>query len=755
MKDKLFLKHTFISILFLLNFSSFGQTTIFGKTFLNNTELAAVAIWIDGTEIGTISDQDGFFTIFIQEDDVTLKTSFIGANTFTKKLNLAGIDSLELNINLSEESSLLSETVVSGNLKEVERLQSIVPVELYTKEFFRKTPSTNLFESVANINGVRPQINCNVCNTGDIHINGLEGPYTMVLIDGMPVMGGLASVYGLMGIPNSMINKLEVIKGPASSLYGSEAVGGLMNVITKDATDKFSIGLDISTTSFQEQNIDFGMNNKISEKLSVLTGLNLFHYDNPIDNNGDNFTDLSIQKRFSIFQKWSIGEKDNKWKIGLRYFNENRWGGEMNWTPQFEGGDSIYGESIRTERFEVSSSYIFPSIKELELWFNYSSHQQESYYGNTPYSADQKIGFTQLNYRWQSKSHSFLGGLAMRYNYYDDNTPATFSSDESLIPGLFVQDEYEINKAQMLLVGARVDFHEDHGPIFTPRMAYKLTLPSNQMIRINAGTGFRVVNIFTEEHAALTGARDVIVADDIDPETSVNFNINYTKQFFFQNGISLFLESSGWYTYFNNQIIPDYDTDPQKIIYDNLSGYSRSMGFSLNAEVNYTRAWSSSIGLTLMDVQNFEEDENAVLIGSRPILSERFSAVASLTYRLKSKWIFDYTSNFIGPMRLPLLSDLDPRDEYSPFFGVHNVLATYEINSKLQIYGGVKNIFNYKPASNSIARSQDPFDKEVQFDNNGNAVPSANNSYGLTFDPSYAYYSMQGVRAIFGLKLYF
>ena len=164
MKYKLFLKHNFISILFLLNFSSFGQTTIFGKTFLNNTELAAVAIWIDGTEIGTISDQDGFFTIIIQEDDVTLKTSFIGANTFTKKLNLAGIDSLELNINLSEESSLLSETVVSGNLKEVERLQSIVPVELYTTEFFRKTPSTNLFESVANINGVRLQIYFGVKN---------------------------------------------------------------------------------------------------------------------------------------------------------------------------------------------------------------------------------------------------------------------------------------------------------------------------------------------------------------------------------------------------------------------------------------------------------------------------------------------------------------------------------------------------------------------------------------------------------------
>jgi outer membrane receptor for ferrienterochelin and colicins len=111
-------------------------------------------------------------------------------------------------------------------MKAVSRMQSPVPVEVYTPRFFRKNPTPSLFAAMENVNGVRPQLNCSVCNTGDIHINGMEGPYTMVLIDGMPIVSGLSTVYGLNGIPNTLIDRVEIVKGPASTLYGSEAVGG-------------------------------------------------------------------------------------------------------------------------------------------------------------------------------------------------------------------------------------------------------------------------------------------------------------------------------------------------------------------------------------------------------------------------------------------------------------------------------------------------------------------------------------------------
>ena len=106
----------------------------------------------------------------------------------------------------------IDEIVVSGTLKPVLRSETLVPVEIYTATFLRKNPTSNLFEALQSINGVRPQLNCNICNTGDIHINGLEGPYTMVTIDGMPIVSALSTVYGLSGIPNALIDRIEIIK---------------------------------------------------------------------------------------------------------------------------------------------------------------------------------------------------------------------------------------------------------------------------------------------------------------------------------------------------------------------------------------------------------------------------------------------------------------------------------------------------------------------------------------------------------------
>ena len=138
-----------------------------------------------------------------------------------------------LNFDLTNRKNNLNEVVVSGTLKEISRVESTVPVEVYNQSFFKKNPTPSIFEALQNVNGVRPQLNCSVCNSGDIHINGLEGAYTMILIDGMPIVSGLATTYGLSGIPNSLIERIEIVKGPASSLYGSEAVGGIVNIITK------------------------------------------------------------------------------------------------------------------------------------------------------------------------------------------------------------------------------------------------------------------------------------------------------------------------------------------------------------------------------------------------------------------------------------------------------------------------------------------------------------------------------------------
>ena len=182
-----------------------------------------------------------------------------------KKIKLSSSNQ-KLGTLVLEADTSLEEVIISGNLKPVNRLESTIPVEVYSPAFLQQNPSPNLFEGIQFINGIRPQINCSVCNTGDIHINGLEGPYTFVLIDGMPIVSSLASVYGLNGIPTGMIEKVEIIKGPAGTLYGSQAVGGLINVITKLPEYSPRFFSDIYGTSWQEFNADLGFSSTIGKK---------------------------------------------------------------------------------------------------------------------------------------------------------------------------------------------------------------------------------------------------------------------------------------------------------------------------------------------------------------------------------------------------------------------------------------------------------------------------------------------------------
>lgn len=650
------------------------------------------------------------------------------------------------------KSEALEEVVISGTLKPVSRLETPVPVEIYTTEFLKKNPTSNVFEALQNVNGVRPQLNCNICNTGDIHINGLEGPYTMVTIDGMPIVSALATVYGLSGIPNSLIDRIEIIKGPASSLYGSEAVGGLINIITKKTKNAPLFTADVFSTSWLENNVDLGFKTKIGQTAESLIGLNYFNYNSPIDNNRDNFTDVTLQERISIFNKWNFKRKSEKeFTLAGRFFYEDRWGGEMQWNKSYRGGNEVYGESIYTTRFEFLGKYQLPVKENMFVSFSATAHDQNSVYGTTLYLAQQKIGFGQ--YTWDKKldKHNLLLGAAFRHQFYNDNTSATINAEKSNIYSLFLQDEIKLAEKHHLLLGSRYDYNNNHGSIFTPRIAYKWNPTPNDVFRINAGTGFRIVNLFTEEHAALTGAREVIITGNLAPEKSYNVNLNYLKKIRFEDASFLGVELSAWYTYFTNQIIPDYDTNPNQIIYRNLNGYSETIGVSGNIDWVSPYGLKALLGFTIMDPKNVQNG-----IASRPILTEKYSINWTISYDIPNWFLsIDYTGNLYGPMRLPLLGPLDPRAEYSQPWSLQNIQFTFKKFRNFELYGGIKNILNWTPNKGNpflIARAEDPFDQNVDYDANGNVIATPSNPYALTFDPSYVYAPNQGIRGFLGLR---
>ncbi|GLB47877.1 TonB-dependent receptor [Neptunitalea sp. Y10] len=714
------------------------------------TGLPYASVYIKNTAIGVATTEDGSFTLSHSlQGKQTLIVSYTGFKPYSTTLVVANNVVLEI---VLEEDTTLDEVVVSGSLKAVSRLKSPIPVAVYSPAFLQKNPTPNIFEALQNVNGVRPQLNCNICNTGDIHINGLEGPYTMVLVDGMPIVSGLSTVYGLSGIPNSLIERVEVVKGPASSLYGSEAVGGLINIITKQNFSAPKLSVDAYTTSWLENNLDIGFKTNLGKKTSLLTGVNYYYFDNPTDNNNDNFTDVTLQHRVSVFNKVSFERPEQrKFTLAGRYFYEDRWGGEMQWEPKYRGGDEVYGESIYTNRVELLGSYQLPFKDLVMLNTSYTYHDQNSVYGNTLFDAQQEIAFAQLTCFKSFEKDELLLGSAVKYNYYQDNTVATPTADEVTIPGVFVQNEHTFNEHHSILLGARWDYDKRHGHIVTPRIAYKLNTSNDAVLRLNAGAGFRAVSIFTEEHAALTGAREVIIEEDLKPERSMNVNLNYLQRFYLKGGLVATVDASAWYTYFSNQILPDYDTNANEIRFANLAGHAVTQGVSADVELSFPNQITISAGATLMDVTKTEQG-----IKSRQQLTERFSGTWSVSYTTENNdWTFDYTGNVYGSMLLPLAGEYDPRAPYSPTWSIQNIQATFKKVKNLELYGGVKNLLNWTPDKSVpflIAGANDPFDENVQYDTNGNVLQTANNPYALTFDPGYVYAPNQGIRGFIGLR---
>lgn len=725
---------TFLSVAY----AQLGANDLRIQIVAEDGPLELATVYLPDLEIGGTTDDAGFLVLEDLPQGIhELQVSYVGYFSQTRSVKVADGELATIQFYLTPQ--VLEEVVVTGTMREIRRSDSPIPVDVISAQLFRRNPTPNIFESVGMVSGVQPVLNCNVCNTGDIQINGIEGVYTQVLLDGMPIVSGLGTVYGLMGIPNSLIDRIEVVKGPAGALYGSEAMAGQINIITKDAVNAPKLAIDLMGTTWGEANMDAGMKINAGQSAAGLLGLNAYWFNNPLDKNADGFTDVTQQKRVSLFNKWQWQRSNERMaQLAARYVWEDRWGGETNWTSDDRGGDEVYGESIFTNRLEVLGTYELPTSLPLILQASYNFHDQDSYYGDVAYMARQEIAFGQLYLDQQWGRHQILAGAALRYTNYNDNTPATETSSQTTLPGVFVQDEITLGEHNHLLTGVRMDWHPEHGGVWSPRIGFHHHLSEQQSVRISAGSGFRVVSLFTEDHAALSGAREVVIAEALRPERSWSGNLTYNLQIpsekYFIN-----VDASAFYTRFFNRILPDYDTDPQQIIYSNLDGESITRGITLQVDYSDGLPVRINAGVTYMDVfQTTAEGEKI-----EQIRAPRWSGTLAANYtHPKTGMSFDLTGNWFGPQRLPIVPN-DFRPEYSPWYAIVNLQVSRKFRGGIEIYGGVKNLLDFVP-DNPILRPFDPFDQQ--------ADDPVNNPNGYTFDPTYNYASLQGIRGFLGLR---
>ena len=619
----------------------------------------------------------------------------------------------------------LDSLVTTGTLLERSLSASPIKVEVISARFLQRALTNSLLESVQLMTGLGQQVDCGVCYTSNIRINGMEGPYTAVLIDGAPLMSALATVYGLSGINPAIVERVEIIRGPMSTLYGSEAMGGVINVITKDPRFAPALSLSSYGTSHGEMNLDVAAAPRLGGARLLLSG-SLAHNARFVDGNLDNFSDMPLVTRGATFAKLSLGPPARRLlDLSVKAYAENRFGGVSEWRKTHRGSSEVYGESVQTRRAELVAGWRPGGDPATRLDLSATWHDQNSWYGDQSFQATQWNGFAQFVRATAVHSrHELMAGAALRFDHYDDGTPATPEPERRLIPGLLAQLESQVAGPLTSVVGMRVDHHPAHGAIASPRLALRWTPALLTTVRLSGATGFRVVNVFTEDHAALTGARTVTIAEALQPERSRTATLS-VQQVLPLGDDAVTLELDGFLTRFTNKIQPDYNTDPTRIIYANLRGHATTRGLSLSIN-----APQGALPVGVRAGGTWQRVETVTDGVASPL---EFAPGFKGEFTLSREWersgvTMDWTGRVVGPMKLPEFPDKAPR---SPWYTEQAIQVTKRLAPNTFLIGAIRNLANFRQAD-PIINPQDPF--------------------GPGFDTFHVFGPVQGRRLLLGVQ---
>jgi len=681
---------------------------------------------VDGPE--TTSDAEGRWELAQLEAGAhTLRVSALGFGATEREVEVGAGGTVRVELTLEVSAVQIDPIVVTGTMSEMRVSDSPVKVDVVSAALLQRNATANLTESLGHINGLYTQVDCGVCYTNSIRINGMEGPYTGVLIDGMPIMGALASVYGLNGIDPALVERIEILKGPQSTLYGTEAMGGVINIITKDPRFAPVWSADVSRSDVGVTTARLGAAPSTGDVATLVSG-SVIRNGRFVDENGDGFSDLTLDTRVSLFAKSNLYRDGREaLSVAVKGYVEDRFGGPEGWTEADRGSAALYGESIRTRRAEVTARGRLP-VDDLLAEASYAWHEQDSFYGDVGYFATQHVGFGQLV--WdppRSGLSDWLLGASLRLDSYDDDTPATPAADRRFIPGVFVENALIPLRNLTVLGGLRLDHQDRHGAILSPRLALKWRAAHNTTLRLNYGTGFRVVNLFTEDHAALTGAREVVIEGDLAPERSRSITLNANRIVEFGTR-PMMIDLDLFHTRFSNRIVPDYDADPNQIVYANLDGSAVTRGVSLSLNQNFGETpLSYTLGFTLQDV--YTEEAGA---REAEFFAADYQGVWSASYTFGERVVADYTGTLTGPMRLPEFEAPFTRPTRNDPYTVHNLQATVTGVAGMDLYLGVKNVLDFTQGSPLV----DP-----------------ENPFGPSFDTNYVWGPILGRRLVAGIRV--
>lgn len=719
---------TIACALLLLFSATLSAQTIKGKLFGttdNGKEIlpGGTVLWI-GTTIAASANENGVFEL--SAEGIMDKRIVAAEQGFKTDTILIGDKTYVSVILRKSENELKGVTVTDSRAAYLS--SNTIKTEVINQRELSKAACCDLAGCFGTQASVQPQTTNVVTNAQELRILGLSGVYNQVLFDGLPMIQGLTYTYGISTYPGTVVDNIYVSKGTTSVLQGFESISGQINLESKQPDKAERLYLNGYVNSFGEMHLNANVASALGKKKKwhSLLALHTVQPAGKTDGNKDGFLDLPQLTRYMIYNKWKYGNdkvKGLSTQIGLRLVNEKRSGGQMNFNSETDkGSTTVYGQSVQYIQPEAyaKTTYRLSDKHAIMLALSGFYHNQQSWFGTTNYTATQQNAYLNLQHEWQwYKRHSLKYGLSYRYQNLTENisfsgnaTGKTFAGSYNTklsVPGTFAENTFHWRDDKIVwITGARLDQHQVWGKYFTPRTMLKYVLHRNHTLRASAGSGWRQVNLFSEQNNLLTGSRDVIFAETLKPESAINWGLSHTYTFEAGKKTSGTLSADFYSTHFSNQFFPDYDTDPTKAIIKNFEGISRSNGLQVEASFIFFKQLEVRTAYNYLDVYR-RENKAKVNLPFNP----RNRAMAAISYRTKNnQWQADANAHWFDKMRLPNTQN-SPAEYRRPYYSVPyttlNVQLTYRIK-KLELYGGCENVASYRQP-NPIISAENPFGK--------------------------------------------
>ena len=744
-----------LAVIFVLGISFLGYSqkketdaNLIGHVVSNGEHLPFATVVLEGTTIGTATDETGHYRMFnLPEGKYIVKAHAVGYKSQEKEVSIQEGKTVEVKFDLQEDLIGIEQVIVSANRNEQNRKEAVTVVNIISPKLFENTQSVSLGEGLNFTPGLRLENDCQNCGFTQVRMNGMEGAYSQILINSRAIFSGLAGVYGLELFPANMVERVEVIRGGGSVLFGSNAIAGTINLITKDpiksgfelssTSSLIGLGLNGSGRPALDNNINFNASVVDLEAKAGVTVYGFTRGRQHFDANGDDFSEISQIENTTVGTR-AYHRTGKRGKITFDYFNireKRRGGNKFEYLSHEADISEAVSHNINTGALSFDQLFndkdkfsVFGSVQNVDRESYYGAEKDPSAYGHTDdlsYSVGaqlfinkDKLLFAPGNIVTGIENNGgFLNDNKLGYydtisgQHIDNVNVANQSTNTSAV---FVQGEWIIGKLRTS-IGARVDHYivsdkatsnnDISGTVVSPRLSFKYDMTDDISTRLSYSQGFRAPQIFDEDlHIEVSGSRKVIHKNDpnLKQENSQSLMLSFDLDIPMGNVQSWWLVE-GFYTQLKNPFVNEYGVPDSlgTVVYTRKNAEDGAFVSGINIEWNLAPSpiFMLKSGFTW---QMSMYDKPREFNERKFLRTPNTYGFLTVDYDFIKNFTFSLSGNYTGRMLVPYFGQTLPDPEKgelrtsNTFFDL-GLRLSYDIKlngTTMQISTGVKNVFN-------------------------------------------------------------